>query len=82
MTGCEEGEPGAPRVGAPGVLWGRARNLATKLEALKPPDCFSLIRNDLSLPNEGEGHQAHRKNTKTKNDSHVRFSGGDAKGPV
>jgi len=35
--------------------------LTSKLQRLEPPYGVTLIRNDLSLPNESDGHKAHEK---------------------
>ena len=60
---------------------GRGR-LTSEFETLEPTDGFPLMSNDLRLPNEGNGHQAHRQDAKCEHDSDVRFVGGDTKGPV
>lgn len=42
--------------------------LAAELEALEPLNSFALAGNDLRLPDQGNGHQAHGNNAKHKNE--------------
>jgi hypothetical protein len=51
-----------------GVEWGR---LAAELEPHKPLNGFALIGNDLCLPYQGNGHEAHKKNGKDENDNNI-----------
>jgi hypothetical protein len=55
------------------------RRLAAEFELLEPLDGFALVRDDLGLPNEGDGHEAHGDDTKDKNKADVGLGSGKAK---
>src|SRR5260370_27945432 len=43
--------------------------LTAELEAFEPANDFALIVNDLRLPYQGNGHEAHRNNAKAESDA-------------
>lgn len=58
---------------------GRAGRLTAELKSFEPPDGIALIRNNLSLPEKSDGHQAHGDYANGEHDSHAGFRSRDVK---
>lgn len=56
--------------------WG---SLAAELELFEPLDGFALVGDDLCLPHERNGHEAHADDAKYQNKSNLRLLGGKVK---
>lgn len=54
--------------------------LSAELHALEPLDSFALAGNDLRLPDQGDGQQAHGNNAKHKNEDDFRLMDGKGEG--
>jgi hypothetical protein len=59
-----------------GKVGGNSSQLATELELLEPVNRFALIGDDLRLPDEGDGHDAHGKDAKDQNEADMGFLNG------
>jgi hypothetical protein len=55
------------------------RSLAAELELFEPLNGFALVGDDLSLPNERNGHEAHADDAEYKNESNRGLLGGKVK---
>ena len=57
----------------------RVRPLAAEFELFEPLNGFALVGDDLRLPDESHGHEAHGDDAQYKNKSDVGFGSGKAK---
>src|SRR5712692_2624250 len=53
--------------------------LAAELEAFEEADGFVLAGDDLGLPDEADGHDAHGDGAKSEDKTHLRFGSGKTK---
>jgi hypothetical protein len=53
--------------------------LAPELELFEPLDSFPLVRDDLGLPDEGDGHETHGENAENQYEADIGLVSGNVK---